>query len=294
MRQRKRLLFALLPATLLVVGLEMAGRALPSQPIGFQGLIPHPERGWTLPASSRFEFGDHPVATNSLGLRSPEPGSDSKDRILVLGDSTPFGDGVGDDETFAARLAVLTQREVQNAGVPGYTCPQSLHRYRELADDLQPRWLIVYSLVNDARLLRGEDEAWLEATASGPGLLRLLRWTQLRRRIERQEPRVDLEDYASCLHTLAMEQRARGGATLLVVPVTMADFQNVPADQRGLPGRYRAALLRVAEDHDIAVLDLGQLDWAGFRPPDALMLDDVHPSAEGHARIAQRLSELNP
>ncbi len=291
MRLSRRLLFGLLPTLLLVGGLELAGRALPTRPLGFQGLILHPERGWTLPPASRFEFGRHIVQTNRLGLRGPEPAPSRLDRVLVLGDSTPFGDGVGDEETFASRLAQITGHDVQNGGVPGYTCPQSLHRFRELLEPLQPEQLVVYSLINDARPLRSRDEAWLEVHAAGSGVLRLIHRMQLERRIALREPRVSLEGYRSCLRAMITEQRAGGGETLLVVPVTMADFQNVPAARRGLPWRYRQVLLEVSQSSATPVLDLGALDWTGFQPPDVLMLDEVHPSAEGHQRIAARIAE---
>src|SRR4030095_7046576 len=69
---------------------------------------------------------------NSAGLRGEEvrPDGTFDKRILVLGDSLVFGHGVGDADSFPARLETVlreqTQRvEVLNGGVPGYGTDQS-------------------------------------------------------------------------------------------------------------------------------------------------------------------------
>ena len=68
------------------------------------------------------------VRMNGLGLRGPEirvDGDDGAARVLVIGDSFPWGFGVGDDETFPAVLeSQLAGRRggdvvVGNAGAPG-------------------------------------------------------------------------------------------------------------------------------------------------------------------------------
>jgi hypothetical protein len=87
--------------------------------------------GFEMRRSYRIEvaFGGVDVRVNALGLRgvettlAPAPGAV---RILVLGDSVVFGQGVALDETFPARLAVrLGARwqmpvEALNAGAQGY------------------------------------------------------------------------------------------------------------------------------------------------------------------------------
>jgi lysophospholipase L1-like esterase len=78
---------------------------------------------------------------------------------LLLGDSTTFGWGVGQGETFAARLeARLNQRaghqprwQVINAGVPAYSSCQ----LRVAAAALIPRWRPAYVVV-----CTGNNEAW--------------------------------------------------------------------------------------------------------------------------------------
>lgn len=98
------------------------------------------------------------VSTNEYGLRGPEIGTKGANefRILSLGESSTFGAGVADHETYSAVLEELLQarddwREyrVINAGVSGYTSFQSL-KYLELRGlDLAPDLVLFYHEVND-------------------------------------------------------------------------------------------------------------------------------------------------
>src|SRR5690348_8159662 len=71
---------------------------------------------------------------NSRGFRGPVRNpDDDRPAICVLGDSVPFGAGVGDDSTFSVRLQEKLDRQgyryfVLNAGVPSYNLRQSLDR----------------------------------------------------------------------------------------------------------------------------------------------------------------------
>lgn len=289
MRLSRRLLYSLLPVLLLLGGLELAGRRVRTGEIAWNVLEPHPTRGWTLPTSAHFEFGGQAVVTNALGLRSPSPDPDAQRRVLVLGDSTAFGDGVGDRETFASQLAALTGLDVQNAGVPGYTCPQSRDRYDDLVEALEPAMVVVYSMNNDARMFHSEDELWMGTLPSRSGLLRLLAYAQLKRRVARGETRVSLDGYRRCLEGLVHAQERRGGQTLLLVPVSLADFQGVPPAQRSLSWSYRQVVEQVSARTRAPMMDLGDLAWTFGAPADVVLLDEVHPSARGHMLLAQQL-----
>jgi lysophospholipase L1-like esterase len=72
--------------------------------------IPHPTRGYTLNPGSRtwhqeLDF-TVPINVNSQGLRGPEISpKGSKQRILLIGDSTTYGSGVPEDQIIPALLA---------------------------------------------------------------------------------------------------------------------------------------------------------------------------------------------
>lgn len=111
------------------------------------GAFPHvnfyeadPELGVRLRpgASMHFRLGANPtreITVNAQGFRGadwPAPDQQQRGSIMVFGDSQVFGLGVGDDETFSARLAEHTGQLVLNAGVPTY----GPHEYLALAEQL--------------------------------------------------------------------------------------------------------------------------------------------------------------
>jgi hypothetical protein len=82
------------------------------------------------------------VTINTMGLRGPEVRAASEPRVLLLGDSFVFGQGVEQVETLSARLeARLGQArpvQVLNAGVSGYGPVQESLWFAELGAALQP------------------------------------------------------------------------------------------------------------------------------------------------------------
>ncbi len=126
-------------------------------------IIADPHLFWRLrPAhNARLQNADEDYqVVNSLGFRDdefPRQKEENEYRVIALGDSCTFGDGVARSETYAAILEdLLTRRmsgakaQVVNAGVPGYSSYQAL-RYlgRELVD-LAPDLVTVYVGFNDA------------------------------------------------------------------------------------------------------------------------------------------------
>jgi lysophospholipase L1-like esterase len=90
------------------------------------------------------EFFTHTVSINQMGLREAATGSNvSADarRLVALGDSFTFGQGVADDVLFTTQLErrlnvgqTLIRYQVINAGVPGYGTAQELMLARRLMD----------------------------------------------------------------------------------------------------------------------------------------------------------------
>jgi len=108
------------------------------------------------------------VSTNRDGFRGPEIDETKPAgtyRIVAMGDSATFGYGVGDDETFCARLQLRLngdsglarlRYEVINAGVIGYTTVQGLRVLKRTILRLKPDCLVVSYAINDATLSWGQ------------------------------------------------------------------------------------------------------------------------------------------
>jgi lysophospholipase L1-like esterase len=110
---------------------------------------PDPASGYTLRpgfhgeeiAQSK-EF-DVPVAIDGQGLRvQPHPAPPAP-RVLALGDSITFGEGVPADATYSAVLERTLGARVDNAGVPGYSSAQMLGRLRRYLPLLHPRVVLM-------------------------------------------------------------------------------------------------------------------------------------------------------
>lgn len=92
------------------------------------------------------------VKTNGQGLRMPRDLEvpKSRQRILLLGDSFTFGIHLPDVHTYPALLqARLNDREILNAGVPGYSIPQERALFVERAHFCEPDITILQVLFND-------------------------------------------------------------------------------------------------------------------------------------------------
>jgi hypothetical protein len=88
-------------------------------------------------ATERTRVEPNPVTSvriNALGLRGGDVTLPLANGVVVVGDSTVFGLGVEEDETFSARLAAELRRPVVNAGVPTYGPPE----YARVAERLLP------------------------------------------------------------------------------------------------------------------------------------------------------------
>jgi hypothetical protein len=91
--------------------------------------------GWRHRAGAVAEFKGAVVRINADGMRDDEVAADRADgerRVLFLGDSQVFGDGVASEETFVQRLEAEAGRlQALNAGVIGYGTDQQLLYYEK-------------------------------------------------------------------------------------------------------------------------------------------------------------------
>lgn len=156
---------ALLSFSLFLVAIvvEMALRLAFGPPVHFrypqERYVPDPVIGHWLEPDQRTYTHDRPVETNSVGLRGPErsrtlePG---QCRILGLGDSQTFGDGLDYSETWpfllestlATRVAE-SEVQVLNAGISGTDSWQHEHVLRRVGDHYDYDSVVLALYVND-------------------------------------------------------------------------------------------------------------------------------------------------
>ena len=175
----RKLLFSCVTVVLVLAALEGAARLLVRvapdarwarhstlvNAVGFPALndilVEDPAAFWTtrpnvsnkrmqgqVASSSRLDF---TVSTDAAGCRKvPErPGATSA--VAFLGDSTTFGVGVNDDQTYAALLQQrLGDVQTVNLGVPGYTAYQGRLRLESFPFRIPPRAVVVTFGFNDA------------------------------------------------------------------------------------------------------------------------------------------------
>ena len=123
------------------------------------------------------------VRTNSRGFRTPEfapkPAQGTL-RIAVLGDSSTFGWGVDDAETYPAllgpalakRLGVDASRiEILNLGVPGYSTFQGRVLLQRVALGLEPDAVVWSYLSNDGAATGVSDAETYQQRLGGTGAL---------------------------------------------------------------------------------------------------------------------------
>ena len=121
-------------------------------------VVKEPIGYWNRPGVSGNYFGAA-VRINSLGLRGPEvpPKTPDEFRVLMMGDSFPFGLGVADEHalpaTLEARLRATagpgTDIRVINMGVVSYNSEQELRQLEELGLGLKPDLVLLAFAVND-------------------------------------------------------------------------------------------------------------------------------------------------
>lgn len=117
-----------------------------------------PDLPYRLRPGVRVQVRDVEVRVNELGLRgaettpAPPPGTR---RLLVLGDSVVYGDGLVVADTFAVLLEhelnrdAATPTEVLNGAAPGYDTPAELAYLRDVGLALAPDALVLGVSLND-------------------------------------------------------------------------------------------------------------------------------------------------
>lgn len=166
---RRKLLFAMVPVTLFLLGgewfarsfrrskgyapmgqssyrdhrIDLVRRAFPNVHDPLLGYRPAPgyqgdDNIWR----KQVTIGVDGLRSNGANVRS------GPSCVLAVGDSFTFGDQVADDETWPAQLEQLLQRPVKNGGVFGYSFAQTVLRAEQLLDEFAVE-TVVCSLIPD-------------------------------------------------------------------------------------------------------------------------------------------------
>jgi len=143
---------------------ETAARVMypaPPEPVREPQLLyqSHPELGFIHVPNQAGYLDDGLATINALGLRGVEPDVPKPAgsfRVLAIGDSTTFGWGVDDDESYPARLERLLAADfpsrrpsVVNAGVGAYDLKQAARLLGHFAPVLEPDVVLVGAYWND-------------------------------------------------------------------------------------------------------------------------------------------------
>jgi len=137
----------------------------------------NPHRGWEMvPGEEHFTY-HHRVRVNAYGLRGAEVRAKAPGevRVLTLGDSLVYGQGVADDETVpwylerALELRDPLGREwtVINGGHRAYDTHQELGLLEELGPELEPDIVVIFFFWNDFKE-RDIAATYSKLSASGP------------------------------------------------------------------------------------------------------------------------------
>ena len=264
-----------------------------------------------VPSIKERGFNKETVTTNSLGLRSPETDA-NKPKIVVLGDSMAFSFGVEDDETNSAVMQkALPDYQIVNMGVSGYNMEQEARQYMALAQNFDPKLVILEFVINDAgpkahynsegkltteELTPQEEKARLESEINGPGKWRipgkvfLEQQSALFRFVERRTKGMWFRAKNSDLGTeWTPEELAYYSEWFAKLDTAIGNRPKllVRWPDNWLHPATLSKVDRMAENLGWRVLDLG--DLFGIRYP--TLGWDQHPNAETQKRAGEMIAE---
>ncbi len=291
-------------------------------------LAPHPYLLWEHEPGERQEVGVT-VRINSMGLRGPEPlipKPAGLRRLVATGDSTVYGFGVPEDAMFIRQaVGLLGGREAGlegwSAALPGYSTLQTLNLLRMRALALEPDLLVVANLWSDHSTEAFEDAELLDLYGRYDGslagavdrslrrlaLYRLLHWELAVRRgaqararrgwapspdpSREHQQRVPLPEYAANLDALVALAREHDADVLFLVLPHPNDSEPPAGGPEPAYEGYRRAMRAAAQRHGLPLVAGDRAIADSDLPAAELWLDNIHPSAAGHALLAEALAQ---
>lgn len=268
------------------------------------------------------------VSTNAQGLRHDRPIVDKprgRFRIVCVGDSVTFGYRIPlvfpdapdaydrNDAPYPARLERLLREqhpdrdfEVIALAVPGYSSFQGRLLLEQTIEWLEPDVVILCFGFNDVAL-RAQPDALVMAPdvvstalrrvmSSSQALLHLWRWSTAHTAgaddapvvaPDPPGPRVSRLDYVTnmdAMAELAREHRAK----VLVVGAVYRDRTTNPGEAQRM-SIYRGTLAEAMRQTDVPYLEIAELTENAAPANAELFGEHIHPSSNGHQRMAERI-----
>jgi lysophospholipase L1-like esterase len=282
---------------------------------------PDPLLFWKLIPGYEGPFNGLHVRINRKGLRSPDQPyrkAAGEFRILALGESTTFGAFLTAEETYPAQLQnyldnrLLTQQAVViNAGVSGYNSFQGLEFFKREGYRYQPDILLIYFLYNEYRItsersflrlgeipysdreLYEQHQRWLRFVPFLPqshlfSLFEYVNYLATSRLAARIDPATTKKSLATPYFRLGWKD----GYETLASLVKLARSQHirpilcVPPLRDAIWFQEPVHIKRLEKEDGVDVIDLRD----GIAEHPELFFDIVHPTAEGHRLIAQKIA----
>lgn len=275
------------------------------------------------------------VKANSLGFRGPELTKEKpKDtlRILVFGDSSSFGWGVNQHETFSALLPTLLKErisyasvEVGNFAIPGDSSEYGRLIFEKFANQYQFDYLVLGFGANDAKkttvphttqVRAFQEQGFLQSIrsiAQFSAIFRTLESLMLRIKVknlqkdpnQKKSSAVGRKRYLENLSAMAESAKQNGArATLILNLCTPSDYakkaRELAEQQNFLYLNGQAQLLEdlpdiIAGKIEPEIVNEMKQNYPNDLKNNSLFYitsDSCHPNKLGHAVIAKDLTEI--
>ena len=275
-----------------------------------------------------------PVVTNSYGFRDreypliPQAGTV---RILCLGDSLTFGDGVAVEDTYPKQLETMLngrgkhKYEVINTGVPSYDTWQEVTFFKTKGVQFEPRIVVLGFYGNDIV----PRPAVIKTSLSGEGTLRrkgfggflpdgmvhilkgsrflLLLKDRVGKLVDSTKPSSEHLHQQALLDGLPDEFVEQGWQEVESSLLQMVELQKTrefrflivtfPMAEQLLhehpQAQYQARLKSIADKLDIPFIDLKPVFQREFRDFGSLFIEwDGHPNPKAHRLAAEEIARV--
>lgn len=293
-------------------------------------LEPDPNLLWKLSPGTGHKF-DTEIRVNSQGMRGAElqvPKPDDNFRILFLGDSSVFGQGVTEEKAFPYLLKTIlasdstVEIEIANAAVPGYSSTQCRILFDKHKDSIRPDAIVVTPIWSDMMILKWSDKELLKLFDEVPFYTqkvilksvlaqffyhRILESKGIKEKrrlalhsIFNYKPdssfhaikRVDPEEHRQNLVSIVSEAKKRGIKVMMII-LPCKHEKEVDATNAAIVGPYRENYREIATKYNVALLDMPSVfSSRATKDTATLFLDGLHPNEEGHKIIAMKAAKV--